>query len=63
MYTKLEYRKRGIANTLFSKMIDEAKCRGCTQILLNATDAGRPIYEKFGFTDTKGDMKLQIQKE
>jgi GNAT superfamily N-acetyltransferase len=60
MYTKAEHRKNGIAKKLFSKMIEEAKNNGCKKILLNATDMGKPLYQKFGFEDTKGDMELTI---
>jgi GNAT superfamily N-acetyltransferase len=60
MYTKPGYRKNGIAKELFSKMIEEAKDRGCTKVLLNATEKGRLLYEKFGFKDTQGDMQLHI---
>ncbi len=60
MYTKPEYRKKGIAKALFSKIIDEAKTWGCSKVLLNATDAGKPLYEKFGFKESNDDMYLNI---
>jgi GNAT superfamily N-acetyltransferase len=56
MYTIEEYRGRGIATKLFSLTVDEAKARGCEKILLNATDMGQPIYQKYGFEDQKGAM-------
>jgi GNAT superfamily N-acetyltransferase len=61
MFTLKEYRGMGIASKLFSLVINEAKDMGCGKILLNATDMGRPLYEKFGFTATKGDMEYIIK--
>jgi GNAT superfamily N-acetyltransferase len=49
MYTVPEFRKQGIATKLLALVIEEAKERGCERILLNTTDMGRPLYEKFGF--------------
>ena len=60
MYTYPEYRKKGIASKLLSLAVEEAKNYGCNKVLLNATDMGRPIYEKFGFTDSKDDMVYWI---
>jgi GNAT superfamily N-acetyltransferase len=56
MYTIPEYRCKGIATKLFSLTVDEAKRHGCSKILLSATDMGRPIYQKYGFEESKGWM-------
>ena len=56
MYTREHYRKRGIASALFSMTVQEAKRLGHTKILLNASDMGRPLYEKFGFRTDPNDM-------
>ncbi len=56
MFTYPKYRKQGIASKLFILAVEESKKHGCTKLLLNATDMGRPIYEKFGFVDTHNDM-------
>ena len=56
MYTLPEYRKQGIAEKLFKQLVEEARARGVTKISLNATDAGRPLYQKLGFTDSENDM-------
>ncbi len=60
MYTLPDYRGRGIANKLFQNIVNEAKNRGCARITLNATDMGRPIYSKYGFVDSHGDMVLTL---
>ncbi len=56
VYTVPEYRKRGLATAMFDRIVGEAIARGYKKITLNATDMGRPVYEKYGFKDVKGDM-------
>ncbi len=45
-----EFRCRGIASALLKAMIAEAKKMDLAAIDLNATEDGRPLYEKAGFT-------------
>lgn len=61
MFTRKEYRGMGIASTLFASIVQEAKDLGYEKIILNATEMGRPLYEKFGFTATQGDMEYIIK--
>lgn len=56
LYTLPEYRRRGIATHLFALNIEEAKQNDCQRILLNATDMGKSIYEKFGFENSDTAM-------
>ena len=60
MFTYPEYRKQGIATKLLSLSVEDAKSRGCKQVLLDATAMGKPLYEKFGFTDAKDYMVYRI---
>jgi len=62
MYTKSEYRGKGIATHLFEMTVAEAKKRGCGKVVLHATDMGRPIYEKFGFSIPKGAMEYYFEE-
>lgn len=39
-------------------MVIEAKEQGVLQIALEATDMGRPLYEKYGFVPMKDEMEL-----
>ena len=58
MYTKPEYRRQGIAYHTLDLLIKDAKEKGITAISLEATDMGRPLYEKYGFTCMKEEMEL-----
>ena len=49
MYTREDYRKRGIATSLLDRLVAEAKARGIKKLWLGASTMGRPVYEKFGF--------------
>lgn len=57
-----EYRRMGIASKVISKIIDEAKQLGVSSIDLSATQDGKPLYEKLGFTQSSKytAMKLQL---
>ncbi|MBD5409284.1 MAG: GNAT family N-acetyltransferase [Treponema sp.] len=61
MYTAPEYRRKGIAYKTLNLLVEEAKSRGITDISLEATDMGRPLYEKYGFVKMDDEMKLQSQ--
>ena len=58
MYTKPEYRRNGIAYKTLDLLIAEAKRKGITAISLEATDMGRPLYEKYGFVKMNDEMEL-----
>jgi len=61
MFTFPEYRRQGIGMKLLKKTVEEAKNRGYKKITLNATDMGRPLYDKYGFKDVSGDMVLYVE--
>lgn len=58
MYTAPEYRRRGIALHTLDLLVKDAKEQGVLQIALEATDMGRPLYEKYGFVRMKDEMEL-----
>ena len=58
MYTRPEYRRKGIAYKTLDLLVADAKMRGITAVSLEATDMGRPLYEKYGFTAMKDEMEL-----
>lgn len=58
MYTHPEYRRRGIAMKMLDILVKEIRGRGITAISLEATDMGRPLYEKYGFINMENEMEL-----
>lgn len=60
VYTNSKYRRQGIARHMLTTLIHEAKCRGVTEISLDATDSGRPLYQKLGFQDSGECMVLVL---
>ena len=40
---------RGVATQVMRRLIELARSRGCVRVLLDASAAGRPLYEKLGF--------------
>lgn len=60
MYTKPAYRRKGIAMKTLDLLIQDAQKRGINSITLEATDMGKPLYEKYGFTQMKSELELSI---
>ena len=58
MYTALEYRRQGIAFNTLDLLVKAARETGITQIALEATQMGRPLYEKYGFVKMQDEMEL-----
>ena len=63
MYTRPEWRKRGIAKMLVDKLVEAAKAAGCAQLFLNASPMGRPLYIRYGFEPVEGEMSLTLGGE
>ncbi len=60
MYTKPEFRGRGIASGMLSRLVEEAKRRGVEKLWLGASKMGRPVYKKFGFIDSDQWLELNL---
>ena len=58
VYVREEYRRRGIAREMMEILLDEAKSRGVSQITLDATESGRPLYKSLGFSGSEEFMEL-----
>jgi GNAT superfamily N-acetyltransferase len=58
MYTAPEYRRQGIALHTLDLLVKDAKKQGVLQIALEATDMGRPLYERYGFVKMEDEMEL-----
>ncbi len=58
MYTSPDYRRQGIAYKTLDMLVKASKERGINQISLEATEMGRPLYEKYGFLKMESEMEL-----
>ncbi|MCR5775031.1 MAG: GNAT family N-acetyltransferase [Lachnospiraceae bacterium] len=58
VYTMREWQRQGIAMKMVSMLIDEAWNRGVTEISLDSTEEGRPLYKKLGFVGSTEGMVL-----
>ena len=58
VYTSPDHRGRGIASTMVSMLIEDAWSKGATEISLDATEMGRPLYAKLGFKESTECMVL-----
>ena len=59
VYTDPGRRREGIARTMVRMLIEEAWKKGATEISLDATEAGRPLYRSLGFRDSEECMVLE----
>jgi ribosomal protein S18 acetylase RimI-like enzyme len=60
VYVEPEYRKRGLAHQLVERCMAEARRRGIRVVALHSSQAGRPIYERFGFHATNEMMYAEL---
>ncbi len=58
MYTAPNHRRRGIAYNTLDLLVKDAKAQGVSAISLEATDMGRPLYERYGFVKMNDEMEL-----
>ena len=61
VYTKPEYRRKGISKKMVETLIDEAKEKGVTEISLDATEMGKHLYEVLGFEKNCAGMVLELR--
>ncbi len=59
VYTEPRYRGGGWATAVVASLVDWAKAEGYPRVALHATEAGRHIYERLGFTPTP-EMRLEL---
>ena len=61
MYTEKEYRNNHFANLIVERAIRFCRDNRIKRVFLNASEAGRPIYEKLGFRAAPEMMRLVIE--
>lgn len=60
VYTNEGYRRQGIARHMVQMLIDIAANRGVTEITLDATESGRPLYQAMGFESSASCMTMNL---
>lgn len=60
MYTVPEYRHQGVASKTLDLLVQDAHEKGYIFIALEATEEGRPLYEKHGFASMKDEMMIPL---
>ena len=60
MYTDPEYRRKGIAKELLSRVVEEARAYGCGTVQITASDMGVLLYTDFGFVKNGNFMQFRL---
>lgn len=61
VYTRHEFRKKGIATRLVQATIAQARRSGFTTLVLQPTDDSFELYKKLGFSGNARHMRLAMQ--
>ncbi len=59
MYTENEFRRKGVARLIVKAALKWCRDHAYERIVLHASEAGRPLYEEFGFEPTT-EMRLKF---
>ena len=60
MFTNPNYRRKGIAKELLSRVVSEAKEYGCGTVQITASDMGVKLYTDFGFNHNGNFMQYTL---
>ncbi|MCR5063535.1 MAG: GNAT family N-acetyltransferase [Treponema sp.] len=60
VYTRSEFRRKGVGKLMVEYLIEDAKQKGATEISLDATEMGHPLYKAIGFTENTEGMNLVL---
>ena len=60
MYTNPDYRRKGIAKELLSRVVEEARKYGCGMVQITASDMGVLLYTDFGFVKNGNFMQYKL---
>lgn len=60
MFTNPNYRRKGIAKELLSRVIEEARKYSCGTIQITASDMGVKLYKDFGFVHNNNFMQYKL---
>jgi GNAT superfamily N-acetyltransferase len=60
MFTAKDYRRKGIAKELLTRVVNEAREYGCGTIQITASDMGVLLYTNFGFVKNGNFMQYKL---
>ena len=60
MFTDPDYRRKGIAKELLSRVVEEARAYGCGTVQITASDMGVLLYTDFGFVKNGNFMQYKL---
>lgn len=60
VYTSPAHRRRGVARRMLTLLIAVAGEQGMTELSLDATEEGRPLYLSLGFEENREGMVLEL---
>ena len=60
MFTDPDYRRKGIAKELLSRVVEEARNYGCGAVHITASDMGVLLYTDFGFVKNGNFMQYKL---
>ena len=60
MFTDPGYRRKGIAEELLSRVVEEAEKYGCGAVWITASDMGVKLYTDFGFVHNDKFMQFKL---
>jgi GNAT superfamily N-acetyltransferase len=58
VFTEPDWRRRGVGMLVMQQVIEWSREQCLDRLILHASDAGRPLYEKMGFVATN-EMRLE----
>ena len=60
LYVRPNHRGEGVGSALFDACLADAAASGVRRLLLHSTDAGRAMYDRFGFGSNDRWMELSL---
>ncbi|WP_020072971.1 GNAT family N-acetyltransferase [Faecalispora sporosphaeroides] len=60
MFTDPDYRRKGIAKELLSRVVEEARTYGCGTVQITASDMGVLLYTDYGFVKNGNFMQYKL---
>lgn len=60
LFVDQRHRSRGVGRQLLEALLAEAESLDLREVVLHATDLGRPLYESFGFSPSPSWMHMPL---